>query len=182
MACVACLLNVKKCSQRCPTGGERINEGSDSNVRFLIGKNAATSAAAAGFVATMVATVTGLWFPGVKLPQFDFNTLNGRLALGDLTFPVSSTTFIIGGIIHMIDGIILALIFGLLISPVLGVGIKPLPPLTPTVNLVKRLIWGRALWLIYPALLMPVLIGALLGPTLTGPFQLPCGVGPFLTC
>src|SRR3989475_10106178 len=116
-----------------------IHEGSDSGVRFLIGKNAATSAAAAGFIATMVATVTGLWFPGVKLPQFDFNTLNGRLALGDLTFPVSSTTFVIGGIIPMIDGIIGALTFGLFISPALGVLINPLPPLTPTVNLVKGL-------------------------------------------
>ena len=130
----------------------------------------------------MVATVTGLWFPGVKLPQFDFNTLNGRLALGDLTFPVSSTTFIIGGIIHMIDGIIWALIFGLIISPVLGVVIKPLRPMTPTVNLVKGLIWGGALWIISSALWMPLLIGALLGPLLTGPFGLPCGVGPFLTC
>src|SRR3989442_13606950 len=98
----------------------------------------------------MVATVTGLWFPGVKLPQFDFNTLNGRLALGDLTFPVSSTTIIIGGIIHMIDGIILALIFGLITSPVLGVLIKTLRPVTPTGNLVKGLIWGGGLLFIDP--------------------------------
>src|SRR3989475_9138678 len=96
----------------------------------------------------MVATVTGLWFPGVKLPQFDFNTLNGRLALGDLTFPVSSTTFIIGGIIHIIHRIIWALIFGLIISPVLGGVIKPLPPMTPPVNLLKRLICGGAPWLV----------------------------------
>src|SRR3989441_6891059 len=129
----------------------------------------------------MVATVTGLWFPGVKLPQFDFNTLNGRLALGDLTFPVSSTTFIIGGIIHMIDGIIWALIFGLIISPVLGVLIKPLRPMTPTVNLVKGLIWGGALLIISSALWMPLPIGAVLGPPFTGPLGLPWGVGPFLT-
>ncbi len=130
----------------------------------------------------MLATVTGLWFPGVKLPQFDFNTLNGRLALGDLSFPASSTTFIVGGIIHMTDGIIWALIFGLIISPVLGVVIKPLRPMTPTVNLVKGIIWGGALWIISSALWMPLLIVAFLGPTLTGPFGLPCGVGPFLTC
>src|SRR3989442_10048150 len=92
----------------------------------------------------MVATVTGLWFPGVKLPQFDFNTLNGRLALGDLTFPVSSTTFIIGGIFHMIDRIILDLIFGLIINPVLGVVIQPLPSKTPTLNLLTTLTSGGA--------------------------------------
>src|SRR5437867_12543717 len=121
----------------------------------------------------MIATVTGLWFPGVKLPQFDFNTLNGRLALGDLTFPVSSTTFIIGGIIHMIDGIIWVLIFGLIISPVLGVLIKPLRPMTPTVNLLKGLICCGALWIISLAFWMPLLVRARLVLTLTGPFQLP---------
>lgn len=154
-----------------------------SRVKFLIGKSAATNAAAAGFIATMIATVSGLWFPGVKLPQFDFNTLNGRLAFGDASnFPVPVTTWIIGAIIHMTDGVIWALIFGLIISPVLGVLLKPLKPMTPTANLVKGIIWGGVLWIISSALWMPLLIGTLLGPTLTGPFQLSCGVGPFLTC
>lgn len=154
---------------------------SGSSVRFLIGKSAATNAAMAGFIATMIATVSGLWFPGVKLPQFDFNTLNGRLALGDIGFPSGPNTFLYGAFIHMIDGVIWGVIFGLVISPVLGVLIKPLRPMTPTVNLVKGIIWGGALWIISSALWMPLLIGTLLGPTLIS-FGLPCGVGPFLTC
>jgi len=157
-----------------------------SSVRFLIGKSAAVNATVAGFIATMVATVSGLWFPGVKLPQFDFNALNGRLALTDVTFPLARDTFIIGGVIHLIDGVIWAVIFGLVVSPVLGVLIKPLRPMTPTVNLVKGIIWGGALWIISSALWMPLLIGGLLGPLFTTPypngFGLSCGVGPFLTC
>jgi hypothetical protein len=160
-----------------------------SSVRFLIGKTAAANAIVAGFIATMIATVSGLWFPGVKLPQFDFNALNGRLALGDTAFPnnsISIQTWEIGAVIHMIDGVIWAVIFGLVISPVLGVLLKPLRPATPTVNLVKGIIWGGVLWLISSALWMPLLIGSLLGPLFTtappNGFGLSCGVGPFLTC
>lgn len=135
-----------------------------------------------GFIATMIATVSGLWFPGVKLPQFDFNTLNGRLVLVDLAFPPGPNTFLYGAVIHMIDGVIWAVIFGLIINPVLGVLAKPLRPLTPTVNLVKGIIWGGVLWIISSALWMPLLIGSLLGPTFVNDFGLSCGVGPFLTC
>jgi len=157
-----------------------------SNVRFLVGKSAAANATVAGFIATMIATVSGLWFPGVKLPQFDFNALNGRLALTDVTFPLARDTFIIGGVIHMIDGVIWGVIFGLVISPVLGVLVKQLRPMTPTVNLVKGIIWGGALWIISSAFWMPLLIGGLLGPLFTtappNGFGLSCGVGTFLTC
>ena len=156
--------------------------GEETGVRFLMGKSAARNAAFAGFVATMIATVSGLWFPGVKLPAFDFNSLNGRLAFADVAFPQPRDEWIIGGIIHMIDGVIWALIFGLVISPVLGVLFKPLKPLTPTVNLVKGIIWGGTLWIISSAFWMPLLIGTLLGPTFTSGFGLSCGVGPFLTC
>src|SRR6267378_4461811 len=127
-----------------------------SSVRFLIGRTAAANAVVAGFIATMVATISGLWFPGVKLPQFDFNALNGRLAFGDASFPLSREVWIIGAVIHMIDGVIWSVIFGLVASPVLGVLFKPLRPMTPT--------------------------GSLLGPTFIGVFGLSCGVGPFLTC
>jgi hypothetical protein len=154
----------------------------DSDVRFMIGRSPGRSAVIAGFIATMVATISGLWFPGVKLPQFDFNTLNGRLALGDIAFPPGPNTFLIGGFIHLVDGTIFAVIFGLVVSPVLGVLAKPLRPMTPTVNVVKGLIWGVVLWLISSIFWMPLLIGTLLGPTFTDSFGLPCGVGPFLTC
>jgi hypothetical protein len=158
---------------------------SGGEVEFLIGRSAARSAIVAGFIATMIATISGLWFPGVKLPQFDFNALNGRLALGDTAFPggsISIQTWEIGAVIHMIDGVIWSLIFGLIISPVLGVVFNPLEPRTPTVNLVKGIIWGGVLWIVSSALWMPLLIGTLLGPTFVGGFSLPCGVGPFLTC
>jgi len=160
-----------------------LGDAEGAKVSYSIGKSAGTSAAIAGFIATMVATVSGLWFPGVKLPQFDFNTLNGRLALNLAGIPLADPAqiFILGGIIHMIDGVIWAVIFGLVIHPVLGALVKGLRPMTPTVNLMKGVIWGGALWIISSALWMPLLIGTLLTPTLAG-FGLTCGVGPFLTC
>jgi len=144
-------------------------------VKYLIGKTAGTSAAIAGFIATMIATVSGLWFPGARLPQFDFNTLNGYLLLGLTTgFTNSIQNFVIGGVVHTIDGVIWALIFGLIVHPALGVWVKGLRPMTPTVNLMKGLIWGWALWIISSALWMPLLIGPLFAP-------IGVGVGPFLT-
>jgi hypothetical protein len=165
-----------------PRPGKRMEGERESRLTFLIGRSAAANAAAAGFIATMIATVSGLWFPGVKLPQFDFNALNGRLAFGDVSFPLARDVWVIGGIIHMIDGVIWAVIFGLVVSPVLGVVFRPLRAMTPTTNLVKGLIWGATLWVISSAFWMPLLIGNLLGPVFTGGFGLSCGVGPFLTC
>lgn len=140
-------------------------------VRYLIGKSAASSGIIAGFIATQIATVFGLWFTAAQLPKFDFNTLNGWLVFGFTSTP--ENTFIIGGLIHYVDGILWGLIFALIIHPMLGQFIKPLAPLTPTNNFIKGVIWGLALWIISSALWMPLLIG----PLVAG-FG---GVGPFLT-
>src|SRR2546428_13006574 len=82
----------------------------------------------------------------------------------------------------MIDGIIWAVIFGLVISPVLGVVIKPLRAMTPTVNLIKGLIWGGALWIISSPLWMPLLIGPIFHLSPLNTFGLPCRGSPFRTC
>ncbi|HEY5539413.1 MAG TPA: hypothetical protein VIL58_07740 [Thermoplasmata archaeon] len=145
-------------------------------VKYLIGKSVASSGIIAGLIATQIATVFGLWFTGAKLPQFDFNTLNGYLALGTTYgFTHPAENFLIGGIIHYVDGILWGLIFALIIHPMLGQFIKPLAPLTPTNNFIKGIIWGLALWIISSALWMPLLIGPLLDNVGFG------GVGPFLT-
>ncbi len=143
-------------------------EGEDTGVKYLIGKTAAVSGLAAGFVATHVATVFGLWFDGARLPTFDFNTLNGWLYLGFTRPP--EVTFVVGGVIHYINGILFGLIFALVIHPMMGRALKPLAPMTPTVNYVKGLIWGWTLWIISSALWMPLLIGPLFGPGSVGPF------------
>ncbi len=120
------------------------------------------SALIAGFVATHIATISGLWFFGARLPVFDFPTLNGYLYLGLSQSPV--TTFIVGGVFHYTDGILFGLIFGLLVSPMMGRLFKPLAPMTPVVNVMKGLIWGWTLWIISSAAWMPLLIGPALAP------------------
>jgi len=52
-------------------------EHGNSDVKFLIGHNAGRSAIIAAFIATHIATMAGLWFGGARLPQIDFNTMNG---------------------------------------------------------------------------------------------------------
>ena len=122
----------------------------------------------AGFIATHVATMAGYWFPGVRLPQFPFNTLNGQLALGLTADPVQ--TFVVGGFLHYFSGIIWAVIFALIIHPALGRAVKPLAALTPVNNYIKGVVWGLVLWIISSALWMPLLIDPLYGGNVVGPF------------
>jgi hypothetical protein len=140
-------------------------------VRYLIGKSAGRSGLITGIIATHVATVSGLWFAGSRLPKFDFNTLNGYLYLG-LTYGFThpAEAFVIGGVIHYINGILWGLIFALVIHPTLGKWVKGLAPMTPTINYLKGLLWGWALWIISSAAWMPLVVGSLGIP-----------VGPFLT-
>jgi len=154
-----------------PRAGEEMEE-SDSGVKYLIGRSAGKSAVIAAFVATHVATMAGLWFGGVRLPQFNFNMLNGWLVLGLTADPVQ--TFVIGGILHYTSGIIWGVVFALIVHPALGRFIKPLAALTPTNNYIKGVLWGLVLWVISSAFWMPLLIGPLFAP-------IGVGVGPFLT-
>lgn len=152
-----------------------MEEESHSGVRYLIGKSAGASGLIAAFIATHVATMSGLWFDGARLPKFDFNSLNGYLVLG-LTYGFThpSENFVIGGVIHYTSGILWGLIFALIVHPALGRIVPALSKMTPTTNYVKGLIWGIALWIISSALWMPLLIGPLFAP-------IGVGVGGFLT-
>lgn len=147
-------------------GGE--DESGSSGVKFLIGRTQTRSAIIAAFIATHVATISGLWFGGVRLPQFNFNLLNGQLALGLSADPVQ--TFLVGGVIHYTSGILWGVIFALIIHPSLGRFIKPLAALTPTANYMKGVIWGVVLWIISSAFWMPLLIDPLYGGGVVGTF------------
>ncbi len=142
-------------------------ENRDGEIKYLIGRTAGGSGFIAAIIATHVATITGIWFTGVKLPKFDFNSLNGYIILG-FTSPVD-VTYLIGGVTHYFSGIIWGLIYALVIFHVLG-AMKPLAPLNPITNYVKGLIWGWSLWLISSVLWMPLVVGSIGIP-----------VGPFLT-
>lgn len=143
-------------------------ERGTSDVKYTIGHSTGRSAVIAGFIATHVATMAGLWFGGARLPTFNFNQLNGFLVLGFTADPVQ--TFVVGGAIHYTSGIIWAVIFGLIVHPALGRAIKPLGALTPVNNYIKGILWGIALWIISSALWMPLLIDPLFGGGVVGPF------------
>src|SRR2546427_5343279 len=100
-----------------PRRGESMEgEGtSGSGVKFLVGKTAGVSALIAAFVATHVATISGLWFDGARLPKFDFPTLNGWLYLGFLRAP--EVIFVVGGALHYIAWILFGLSFALAVQP-----------------------------------------------------------------
>ena len=127
-------------------------EHGNSDVKFLIGHNAGRSAIIAAFIATHIATMAGLWFGGARLPQFDFNTLNGYLVLGlNYGFANPAINFVVGGIIHYTSGIIWGVVFALIVHPAIGRFIKPLAALTPVNNYIKGVLWGLALWIISSA-------------------------------
>src|SRR5207247_11464212 len=86
-----------------PRVGEEMEE-SDSAVKYLIGRSAGKSAVIAAFVATHVATMTGLWFGGVRLLQFNFIMLNSWLVVGLTADPVQ--TFVIGDILDYTSGLL----------------------------------------------------------------------------
>ncbi|MCI4347877.1 MAG: hypothetical protein L3J97_04580 [Thermoplasmata archaeon] len=145
------------------------------HVKYLVGKTALGNALVAGFVATYIATVSGIWFYGVKLPVYNFPNLNGYILLGTgYGFANPEQTFIVGAIAQMVQGVLFALIFAVVVHPMLGRMFNSLAPLTPVVNLWKGVIFGGILWIISATLWVPLLIGPLLAGA-------GVGVGPFLT-
>ena len=147
------------------------SESGPHPVKYLVGKTAGMNALVAAFIATHVATVSGLWFDGARLPVFNFNNLNGYLVFGTTYgFSHPLETFVVGGITHYTSGIIWGVVFALIVHPMLGRAVKPLAALTPTNNYIKGLIWGWVLWIISSALWMPLLIDPLFGGGVVGPF------------
>jgi hypothetical protein len=142
------------------------DEGSDEgifegqHVNYLVGKSALVNALLAGFVATYIATISGIWFYGVKLPVFNFPQLNGYIVLGLNANPTD--VIVVGWVLQMVQGMLFALIFGLVLSPMWGRMFKALAPMTPIVNYTKGVIFGFLLYIISATLWVPLLIGPLL--------------------
>jgi hypothetical protein len=103
----------------------------------------------AGFVATHLATVFGLFFRGVGLPNLNWPTTNGALGLLPATDSTTTAQFWVGEFIHGIDGIVFAFMFVLLIHPRI-----PLPN-TSSGNLVKAVGYSIVLAVISAGFLIP---------------------------
>jgi hypothetical protein len=101
----------------------------------------------AGFVATHLATVFGLFFRGIGLPNLNWPLTNGALALGS---DASATAqFWVGEFIHGINGLIFAVLFALLIHPRI-----PLRN-TPGGNMVRAVGYSVVLAIISAGFLIP---------------------------
>lgn len=90
----------------------------------------------AGVLATHITSLIGYWLPSIGLPRLDWNTTNGAILV-----PKSSamTQFVVGGVYHTMTGIFFALVFALLIHPLLpGAG-------TARNNIIRGLAFGTLL-------------------------------------
>lgn len=102
-------------------------------------KHKLVGALVAGFVATHVATITGMWYIGVGLDNMNWPAFNGILLLPEGS---PNQQFLAGAIFHGFTGICFALIFAFLVHPKL-----PLPN-TAAGNMGKALIFAAVLTLI----------------------------------
>jgi hypothetical protein len=82
--------------------------------RVWVTKHPIGAALLSGFVATHIATVFGIWFHGIGLPNLNWPVANGAVVDPTGSIPVQ---FALGEFIHGIDGLVFTLIFALFIFP-----------------------------------------------------------------
>ncbi|MGI5518381.1 hypothetical protein [Streptomyces sp. CA-106131] len=100
----------------------------------------------AGLVATQIATVTGYWFPGIGLPQMDWNRVNGAVYTPDAS---ADLKFLSGAVFHYADGVVFAVVFAVALHPLLRWR------RTPAGNLWKGLLLGTALATVSVGFMIP---------------------------
>ena len=114
--------------------------------RAWVSQHWLASSLIAGVVATHLATVFGIWFHGIGLPD-----LNWPQANGFVIFPDGSTVvqYVSGGVLHYIDGLIFAMLFALMVHPRL--------PLSDTYegNIAKAIAYSMVLATISAGFLVP---------------------------
>jgi hypothetical protein len=101
-----------------------------------------------GLIATQMATIIGYYLKGIGLPPVPWPLYNGALfaPTGEFGSPAS---FFAGQSIHMVDGVVLAILFVLTLH-----GRIPLPN-TPQGNIGKGLVYGTVLAIISAGFLVP---------------------------
>lgn len=114
--------------------------------RVWVTRNPLGGALISGFVAGQFATVFGIWFHGIGLPDLDWPVANGMVVDAKASIPVQ---FAIGEFIHGIDCIVFALIFALFVFPVLGRRV------TPGMNMAKAIVFGLVLATLSAGFLVP---------------------------
>src|SRR6266508_367525 len=120
----------------------------DVQWRKWVARHPVGAAAIVGLVATQMATIVGYYLRAIGLPQVPWPLYNGALVApkGDFGSPAS---FFVGQSIHMVDGIVLTILYVLLAH-------SKLPGKSDTVgNFVKGLIYGTILAIISMGFLVP---------------------------
>jgi hypothetical protein len=104
------------------------------------------SALLAGAVATHMATMFGIWFHGIGLPDLNWPAVNGAVI-----YPKASgvAQFWAGFVVHGLDGLVFALLFALLIHPKLPIRNSNIG------NIAKGIIYGTLLAVVSVGFMVP---------------------------
>lgn len=114
--------------------------------RVWLTRHPIAGAVLSGFVAGQIATVFGIWFHGIGLPDLNWPVANGMVVDPKASIPVQ---FLMGEYIHGIDCIVFALIFALFVFPLLG------RVVTPSMNMAKAIVFALVLATLSAGFLVP---------------------------
>jgi len=116
--------------------------------RKWLGDHPIGGPALAGFIAVQMATIVGYYLRGIGLPQVPWPLFNGALfaPAGKFGDPAS---FFVGQSIHMVDGVIFAILFVILVRSKI-----PLPN-TSAGNIGKGVIYSTVMAVISAGFLVP---------------------------
>jgi hypothetical protein len=114
--------------------------------RVWVTKHPIGGALISGFIATHIATVFGLWFHGIGLPDLDWPISNGAVVVPKASPPVQ---FAIGEFIHGFDGLVFTLIFAVFLFPLFGRFVNP------AANMIKAIVFGLLLGTLSAGFLVP---------------------------
>jgi hypothetical protein len=120
----------------------------DVRWRQWLGQHPILGPALVGFMATQMATIIGYYLKGVGLPPVPWPLYNGALFAPTAEFG-SAGSFFAGQSIHMVDGIVLTMLFVLLLRSRI-----PLPNTTQG-SIGKGLVFGTSLAIMSAGFLVP---------------------------
>ena len=120
--------------------------------RRIVAERPILGAVVAGFVAMQIATVTGYWYSGINLSNLDWPAFNGALIIPNGS---PGQQLVVGAIFHALTAMCFAIVFALLIHPLL-------PWRNTTAgNMVKALLFGLVLATLSALWWVPALFPAL---------------------
>jgi hypothetical protein len=121
-------------------------ENANRTWRIWLTRHPIGGALISGFVATHIATIFGIWFHGIGLPDLNWPVTNGAVILPK---GATQTKFAIGEFIHGFDGLVFTLIFAIFLFPILGRAV------TPATNMAKAVFFSLVLGTLSAGFMVP---------------------------